>query len=558
MNIIIFLITLLINTSLFSAEASPSNILIRGIVLTGGQQENLENEGWEPDCAQCCNLELPDNASSLISSLEKTYLGAPLNRDTLLEIKEVIISYYRSCHRPFVIVEIPPQNITQGIIQFTVTETRICNINAHGCSWFNDDKLASRLGIAPGQAITANALLTEVAWLNQNPFHRSNISFAPGTEPGTTSVELVTQDRFPVRPYAGIDNTGNRATGFSRYYAGLTWGNVFGFDHQFTYQATFDSTFKRFIGQTVNYVAPLPWKNTLYFFGGFAIVQPDIKRFLRSTGHSSQASIRYEIPIGKIYESTYQNIRFGFDYKNTNNNLVYLSENEIPLIVHNINLSQFMLGYDSGFYVCDNLLEADISLFISPGEMLPHESKKDYAMLTPGATARYTYCRATLGYVYPFCNCATLGLVARGQYSNQALLPSEQFGLGGYDTVRGYNEREINVENAACFNIEVRSKPISVINRTFCGKPVCDELIALAFMDFGTGYNLGKDPRHRNPHHKHRWKNKNYTLWSIGPGLRYNFQNYLSARMDLGFKLIRTPFDKNYGMHLHFGVIASY
>ena len=141
----------------------------------------------------------------------------------------------------------------------------------------------------------------------------------------------------------------------------------------------------------------------------------------------------------------------------------------------------------------------------------------------------------------------TLGMVARGQYASRNLLPSEQFGLGGYDTVRGYDEREVNVDNAACFNLELRSKPYRVFSSESCAESCSDSLILLAFLDYGTGGNV----------HTYRHERSNFNLLGIGPGLRYNFSNYLAARLDVGIRLIKSPFDDSRGM-VHFGIIASY
>lgn len=538
-------------TEQIANESQKENqpMTIQGIILLGCHEDVLKEGGWEAGGVYTYNMGLPSyDQTAFLEGLSITYLGSVLEAETLKEIKNAILCYYRKCHHPFVVVEIPPQNITQGVIQFVVMEACIGDIRADGCCWFNDDCLVSRLNVSPGQAIVTDALLTEVAWLNNNPFRHSDIRFTPGLEPGTTDIELVTTDRLPVRPYIGIDNTGNRVTGHTRYFTGFILGDLFDFDHVLTYQATFSSNFNDFFAQSANYVAPMPWKNTLYLFGGYARVRPRVSRHFHCQGHSSQASIRYEVPFGTIYEAAYQDFRVGFDYKNTNNNLVFLSDNEIPLIVNDVNLSQFMFGLDYGVMLCNNLFEASYQIFYSPGQLLSKESKKNYNKLRRGATSHYVYGTVTAGYVYPFCNGMTLGLVGRGQYASRNLLPSEQFGLGGYDTVRGYDEREVNVDNAACFNFELRSKPISFFTAKFFDETCSDQLIFLAFLDYGVGYNA----------HSYRGEFSRFNLLGIGPGIRYNLSSYLAARLDVGFKLIRTPFDDNNGAHLHFGVIASF
>ena len=42
-----------------------------------------------------------------------------------------------------------------------------------------------------------------------------------------------------------------------------------------------------------------------------------------------------------------------------------------------------------------------------------------------------------------------------GQYAGQPLIAGEQFGLGGVDTVRGYEEREVLADNGLLFRGEV-------------------------------------------------------------------------------------------------------
>lgn len=41
----------------------------------------------------------------------------------------------------------------------------------------------------------------------------------------------------------------------------------------------------------------------------------------------------------------------------------------------------------------------------------------------------------------------------RGQLASTNLLPSEQMGLGGYNSVRGYLERQVNVDNGLIVNL---------------------------------------------------------------------------------------------------------
>jgi hemolysin activation/secretion protein len=445
---------------------------------------------------------------------------------------------------PVVTVDIPPQNITSGVVQLVVTEACLGKICCVGNKWFDNSHFLGAVSFDPGEAITTDVLLTDIAWMNRNPFRHTEVVFTPGVEEGTTDIELITCDRFPLRVYGGVDNTGTHATGNSRYFAGISYGNFFNLGHLFSYQFTADSEFKRFLSHTVNYVAPLPWRHILIMYGGYATVRPDIDH-CKSKGHSSQVSVRYEIPFCSCAYRL-QEFRFGFDWKNTNNNVVFLDFADEPIIANVVNISQLYASYNCGIDTAFNTYSLSLELFGSPGEILPHQSNHDFDELRPGAKNTYIYGLGTFGWEHEFRYGITFAALARAQLSSANLLPSEQFGLGGYDTVRGYNEREVNVDDALCINLELRSCPFGVLNYKY--SCIEDELIFLVFLDYGCGRE------HKSADHKKDF----YNLISIGPGIRYNICPWISARLDWGFKLHRTPFDDHSGNHIHFGVLASY
>ena len=79
-------------------------------------------------------------------------------------------------------------------------------------------------------------------------------------------------------------------------------------------------------------------------------------------------------------------------------------------------------------------------------------------------------------------------------------------------------------------------------------KKAKDELILLAFMDYGWGYN----------YHAFDGITKTARLWSIGPGLRYNINPYANIRVDYGFKLHPVTFDDDKLGKWHVAATISY
>jgi hemolysin activation/secretion protein len=100
------------------------------------------------------------------------------------------------------------------------------------------------------------------------------------------------------------------------------------------------------------------------------------------------------------------------------------------------------------------------------------------------------------------------------QLSDRPLVPLEQFGLGGAETVRGYRQDALLTDNGLLFSTEVRL-PILRTGR--------DGLVQLTpFVAAGTGWNRGASAN---------------TITGAGLGLLWR-QGDLSARLDWGIPFV--------------------
>jgi hemolysin activation/secretion protein len=172
---------------------------------------------------------------------------------------------------------------------------------------------------------------------------------------------------------------------------------------------------------------------------------------------------------------------------------------------------------------------------------MSHQSNHAYSTVRPHALTRYFYGRGTLQFLRYFSKDWQCFLSMRGQGSTNTLLFSETLGLGGFDTVRGYDERQVNVDNGFLMTLEGRFPSFSIIKKK-------DSLRALLFFDLGTGNNHHKTPA--NP--------KSATLIGVGPGLRYDLHQWLTARFDWGIQLLKAPQNEKLHQRVHFSVIGSY
>jgi len=466
---------------------------------------------------------LPSSLRALQKQLAPLYLNQPITRDNLLLIKNEILKYYSAHKLQMITVEIPEQEVTSGVVVFVITQAHLGKISYRGNEWYSKKRVEKKLGnLKRGEVLNEDNLLNAIGWLNQNPFHHTEAILSPGAQKGTTNLEVVTQDRFPLRVYTGGDNTGVASTGRGRYYAGLNWGDAFFVDDLLNYQFTSNSTYNKFHSHSLNYLSFLPWKHLFMLYGGYAEIHPKLPDF-HHTGKEAQGSVRYKIPFKPLYTNFQHQLYAGFDYKYITSALFFVDKliSPIPVTQKAVNVTQEMLGYSLEYTPRHHALSFQMELFGSPFKWLPHQTNHDYSSFRHDAKPRYFYGTLALGDVYTFSSKDSISALLRAQGSANTLIPSEQFSLGGYNTVRGYPESVFISDNGICANLELRARPLSLFSKTK------NALTFLAFMDYGWGYN----------YHAFDGITKTAQLWGTGPGLRYTIGPYASVRVDYGFKL---------------------
>lgn len=540
MKTLLLLLPMLLFGSLCEEKLKCNDVLVKdlkGITL-------LKNGSLRPylsDGIHAENLEIPGGFAPLKERLTP-YLHHPLTLQTIAEIQKRVREYYRDAGRPLLTVGVPEQDITSGFLCLVLIESTLGKITASGNCWFPDWMLIDGIHLEPGCPISATQILEDVAWLNRNPFRLTDVVFQPGEEPDTTDVELITKDRFPVRFYGGGDNTGTVFTGRARWFVGVDWAWNFLFDQILGYQFTTSSDFKNLISHTGHYQAFLPWHHVLLLYGGYASTKPDIRDFA-SEGYNAQGSLRYQMPLVLYPGSFYLQPTVGVDYKLQRSSLIFSGQNQFPVSETLAAVSQIVVGTELSYESLAQKVVFQWLFFWSPGDIFPHQKPAEFNALRTGAVPNYLYSTILLSYHYTH-QYFSLWLQGRGQKSTKPLLQSEEFPLGGYDTVRGYDEREFLADNGYCFNFELRSPPWSFFK---CRK-YRDEWVLLGFFDYGLGVNQLRVFDEQ----------KSAFLLGIGPGIRFSVNPYLKFRLDYGFKLHKLHFGDTSMGKLHLGGILSF
>jgi hemolysin activation/secretion protein len=482
-------------------------------------------------------------------TLASSYLGQRITGDKLNALISDIILFYRNHDRPVIDVIVPEQEITGGGLQVVLLEGTLGKVTVAGNRWFSSSEIADGVAIKPGQPIRQNQLQGDLDYLNQNPFRTTDAVYQPGANLGQTDLVLRTHDRFPVRIYAGYEDSGNAATGFDRYLAGINYGDLFGIGQQLNYQYTTSGDGDSLRAHAASYIIPLPWwHNTLTFFGNYVDTKGQLPPLVGLTGRSYQISGRYGVPLPTLTFSQDVNYKHefstGFDYKYNKNSLAFGGQSAGNTLY---DIDQFVMGYTGTENDPYGQFTINDQFYISPGNWGGNNNDATFNATHQGATSGYVYNTLILQRLTKLPDDWSLVLRGTIQSSNSNLMPSEQLGFGGYDTIRGYDEREVNTDDGYIFTTELRTPPVSLAN-LLGSQIVKDQLQFLGFWDYGNAYN----------HAQLAGESSEIALSSLGMGVRYSINTYLSVRFDYGFQLVHTGFDRDQGSKSDLGIILSY
>ena len=239
-----------------------------------------------------------------------------------------------------------------------------------------------------------------------------------------------------------------------------------------------------------------------------------------------------------------QTLIVGYDFKETNN---WIKEGGEKIFDATADINQFMIGYELGYKTDKEKVTLVVEAYGNPGGITTKNETDDYEQLRFEASSQYVYLKLDHSYAIQAQGGWWFSYDIAGQLSSANLLPSEQFNLTGYDAVRGFEERSLLLDNAVVMNVTFETPHWSPA-RAWGGKKYGDDLYFLAFIDGGVGANHQRAPGEK------RLK----TLGSVGPGIRYQFSRYVTARLDYGFQLWHRGFLNPTHSRYNFGLIVSY
>jgi hemolysin activation/secretion protein len=429
-----------------------------------------------------------------------------------------------------VVVYPPPFDRRDPLIRLTVVEGRVGQVRVEGRQWGSEQQVRRSVpDLREGQTPRVQRIDMQIQMANENPARATHVTLMPGAAQGTTDAEVVVRERKPTQASLGLDNTGSALTGRYRVQAGWQHANLTGRDDVLALQAqTSPSHPSRVRVLSAAYRMPLYeqlWMVDALLgssnIAGGALSSPigDV----RFGGNGRIAGLRGTRYLPR-WDAADQRVSVALDRR------VYRSRCDIAglppgscgpvdadVTVHPVSVDYSLRSGPA--WSTASLAAWSLAVGAQVNARLFGRSSDPARFDTAraGATRRQTLYRVAASANFRVGDGQSLRVRFNGQTSPDLLIPGEQFGLGGAQSLRGYAEREIAADRAATLSLEWFSAPIG------SGADGL-QVQMLAFVDMGHARNNGVTPCDG--------LETRCSLASWGWGLRLGWQN-LRAQLDL-------------------------
>lgn len=428
-----------------------------------------------------------------------------------------------------VVAWLPPQSGHDGLITINVVEGRISAVNVVGATRSSPDAVKAALpALRVGTTPRLRDLDAQLRIANENPARQVQVLLKPGREPGQAEADLQVQERALQQFTLGLDNTGNDRTGDYRASLGWQHASLTGRDDILGAQLQLSPTEpQRVRVLSSGYRLPL-YAQRMALDAFFAYSDVDggntatVAGDLRFVGRGRVLGVRaaWYLPRWGDFDPR---LSLALDRR------AYLNRCDVeglgPGACGPVGESVAVTPL-AAEYTLQRAGERPASLSVSLHHNLglggSHTSAAAFEAVRPGARRSWTALRLGATLALPVADDWQLRTRVNTQWTPDALVPGEQFGMGGAQSVRGYEERELIGDLGLAASVEVLGPALL--------KPDAGQglLRPVAFVDGGWARNHGDAPCVDVRSH--------CAAASLGVGARYALGSF-SARLDLAYAL---------------------
>ncbi|MBN3887104.1 MAG: ShlB/FhaC/HecB family hemolysin secretion/activation protein [Nostoc sp.] len=412
---------------------------------------------------------------------------------------------------------IPPQTIQSGVVKIQVVEGKLEDILVTGTRRLNPNYVRSRLAIATSPPLNRQRLLEALQLLQLNPLIQNvTAELSAGSRTGTSLLEVKINEAKTFSSQIVLDNGRSPSVGSFRRRLQLNEANLLGLGDALGIAYTNTDGSNSF---DASYTLPLNPKNgTLIFNYGITsshVIEPPFN-VLDIQSDSRYYELTFRQP---IVQTPTQEFALGLTASRRESEASYIDIERLPFPglgadeqgrtrVSALRFFQEWTSRNSREVIA---LRSQFSLGIDVLSPTINQNPPDSRFFAWQGQAQWARLLAP----------ETLFLLRfNTQLASRTLLPLEQFGLGGQDSIRGYRQDYLLTDNGTFVSAEVQVPILRL--------PQINSILQVVpFVDFGVGWNSsGRENPDPN------------TLAAVGLGLRWSQGDRFTVRLDWGIPLV--------------------
>lgn len=450
-----------------------------------------------------------------LAEVTDAFTNRPLSFAELLQARSAVTQLYVDNGYITSGAFIPPQALEENVVTIQVVEGLLEEVEVSGTRRLDSDYVRDRLEIAASTPLNVNRLLEGLQLLQLDPLIESlSADLQAGARPGTSilQVEVTEADTFSVDLIA--NNWRSPSVGSFRRQIQVSEANLLGFGDGIS--ASYSNT-DGSDSFDVSYSIPVnPRNGTLSLSYGTTssqVIEPAFE-VLEIEADSRYYEVSFRQP---IVQTPTEEFTLGLTASRQE------SQTEIAF------LGPFPLSPGA-----DDQGRTQISALRFFQEWTRRGSQEVLAARSQfslgldalnstvneeGPDSRFFAWRGQGQWVRLLARDTLLLVRADVQLADGPLVPLEQFGLGGAQSIRGYRQDVLLTDSGALASAELRI-PIYRAN------DIQGLLQVVPFFDLGTAWNISQD------------KPDPSTIAGIGVGLRWQQGDRLTARLDWGLPLV--------------------
>lgn len=352
-----------------------------------------------------------------------------------------------------VLVDIPEQDVNQGIVRLNVTEGKVERLRVKGSRYYSLGFIKAQApSLAEGQVPYFPQVQKDLASLNRTADRRVTPVMKAGKTFGTVDVDLKVEDSLPLHGSLELNNQYSNNTERWRLAGMMRYDNLWQRDHSLTLQfQTAPQNTSQVKVLSASYLDRFEDSDTMLAFYG---VKSDSNVAsvggIDVLGNGTILGARLVLPlpalkdfshslsVGADYKDFKENILFGADTTNTPISYLPLAVQYNATAQYGQNVTQFGLGLNFG-------LRGVVG------------NDNEFNAKRAGAKSNFLVVKPELQRTQNLPRDLQLWGKLDGQIASGPLISNEQYLAGGANSVRGYLEAEVAGDNALHASLELRS-----------------------------------------------------------------------------------------------------